>query len=83
MQVAVAGMEDVGDPQAVLVADVRDGDQHLGQLAERDGAVHAVVVGDAADGAEGRLAALPDGGALLRALADAHAVRLERLGDAR
>ena len=54
------------------VADVRDGDQHLGQLAERDGAVHAVVVGDAADGAEGRLAALPDGGALLRALADAH-----------
>ena len=67
--------------QAVPVADVRDGDQHLAQLAERDDAVHAVVVGDAADGAERRLAALPDGGALLGALADAHRLGCERLGD--
>ena len=81
VQVAVAGVEDVGDAQAVPVADVRDGDQHLAQLAERDHAVHAVVVGDAADGAERGLAALPDGGALLRALADAQALGAKRLGD--
>ena len=64
MQIAVPSMEDVGDLEAMLLADRRDPDQHLRQAAERDGAVHAEIVRDPADGAEGRLAAFPDGSAL-------------------
>src|SRR5262245_9900750 len=83
MQVAVAGVEDVGHPETVVVADVRNLDQHLAEAPERDNAVHAVVVGDAADGAERRLAPLPDGRALLGALADADRAGMEPLGDVR
>ena len=62
VQIAVPGMEDVGDLQAVGVAHLTDPAQHWGELRGRDGAVHAEVVGaDAPDGAERALAALPDG----------------------
>src|SRR6516165_783433 len=81
MEVAVAGVEDVGDLESVLVAGVGDRHQDLAELAERDGAVHAVVVGNPADGAECRLAALPDGGALLRRLADANRAWMKWLGE--
>ena len=64
MQVAIAGMEDVGDPEAARVADRLDAREHLRQPAGGNGAVHADVVGDLAGGAEGGFAALPDGGRL-------------------
>ena len=63
MKVAVAGMEDVGDAQAVALHDLVHALQHERQLPRRDGAVHADIVGDAAGGAEGRFAAFPDRGA--------------------
>ena len=44
VQVAVAGMEDVGHAQAVLVGQRLDAVQYLGQAGARNGAVHAVVV---------------------------------------
>ena len=75
MQIAVAGMEDVGDVEAIAPADPADLVERLGQLGERDHAVHAVIVGELADGAERRLAALPDRGALLGALAPMHDTR--------
>ena len=65
VQIAVAGMEDVGDAQAVLVDSSSIRCQHVRAAAARDGAVHAVVVGrDAAHRGEGGLAAGPDGEAL-------------------
>jgi len=45
MQVAVAGMEDIGHAQSVFLGQLGGAPQHLGQGAARDGAVHAVVVG--------------------------------------
>ena len=60
MQVAVAGVEDVGDLETLRGADVRDLGEHIGETRERNDAVHAVVVGDAAHGAEGGLAPFPD-----------------------
>ena len=67
MQIAVAGVEDVGDLQAVAVRHLLDAAQHQRQLAGRDGAVHAQVVGaDPADRAERALAAFPDRQRFLR-----------------
>ncbi len=61
MQVAVAGMEHVGDAQAVVLRQFADALEHLRQPRARDGAVHAVVVGrDAPDRRERRLAAGPE-----------------------
>ena len=61
MQIAVAGVEDVGDAQAVLRRQSPHPRQHLGEPPARDGAVHAVIVGrDAADGRERRLAPGPE-----------------------
>ena len=46
MDVAVAGVEDVVDIQAVLPADLADARQHFGQHAARDaGVLRAVAVG--------------------------------------
>src|SRR5262249_51304877 len=60
VEVAVAGMEDVADAQAVRGGDLVDAGQDLRQLRPRDHAVHRQVRGRAAAvGAEGRLAALP------------------------
>ena len=45
MEVAVAGMEDIADAEAVLALELGDPAQHLGQLRPRDDAVLDVVVG--------------------------------------
>lgn len=60
MHVAVAGVEDIGDAQAVARDDLTGAGKHMGELAERHGAVHADIVGDAAGGAEGGFPAFPD-----------------------
>jgi hypothetical protein len=41
MQVAVAGVEDVGAAQAVFLRQLGDARQHMRQVLARDGAVHA------------------------------------------
>ena len=61
MQVAVAGVEDVGDAQAVLLRHLAHPRSTRGSVLARDRAVHAVVVGrDAADRRERRLAPGPE-----------------------
>src|SRR5690606_35922878 len=61
MKVAVAGMEYVRDPQVMLGRKLAHSAQHTRQLAPRDRAVHAVVVGaDAADGRKRGLASGPE-----------------------
>ena len=62
VQVAVAGVEDVGHPDAARRRTiVGDAAQHLGQRGARDDAVlHDVVRADPADRGERRLAALPE-----------------------
>ena len=78
MDVAVAGVEDVGDAQAVRVADVRDRREDLGQPRSRDDAVLRAVVGrEPADRAERLLAALPE------PARSALVARQARLADAR
>ena len=81
MQIAVARMEHVGDAEPLRFGDLVDALQHIGQLAGRDRAVHADVIGHAARGAEGGFAALPDRGALGFRLRDLDGLRVERLGD--
>ncbi len=69
VQVAVAGVEDVGDAQAVLARHLLHAVEDEGQLLARDRAVHAQIVGrQAAGGGEGVLAAGPEGQALGLAL---------------
>ena len=65
MQVAVARVEDVGDFQIVLGANLADARQRVRKLRERDRSVHAKIIGYAPDGAEGGLAPGPDARALL------------------
>ena len=61
MQVAVAGVEDVGAAQAEFARQLVDAQQHVRQRPARDRAVHAQVVGgDAADRGERRLASRPE-----------------------
>src|SRR5205823_12819059 len=73
MDVAVAGVEDIGDPQALLFGDPADDAQDLGHLGARHDAVLRAVVGrQTADGAEGALAALPERRALGLVGGDAH-----------
>ena len=61
VQVAVAGVEDVGHRQSVFLGQFRRAAQYLGQEAAGDGPVHAVVVrGQAAHRGEGGLASLPE-----------------------
>ncbi len=61
VEVAVAGVEDVADPEAVLGRELVDPPQHLGQLRARHDAVLDVVVGaDPAHRGEGGLAPAPD-----------------------
>ena len=66
VHVAVAGMEHVGDPEPVARGQLADPAQHERQLADRDRAVEADVVGDLAHRPERRLAPLPDQRALRR-----------------
>ena len=61
MQVAVARVEHVRDAQPKALRHLGDRAEHARQLAARNRAVHAVVVGaDPADGRERRLAAGPE-----------------------
>ena len=61
VQVAVAGVEDVGHPHAGGAGQLGDGGEHLGQRGARDDAVLDDVVGaDPAHRGERGLAALPD-----------------------
>src|SRR3712207_4130538 len=61
VQVAVPGVEDVGDAHAVLLADLGDPLEDLPELRARDdGVLDVVVVGDAAHRRERGLAALPE-----------------------
>jgi hypothetical protein len=61
MQVAVAGVEDVGHLQVVLARERVDAVEHVAQRRARDDRVlHVVVRGDAAHGREGGLAHLPE-----------------------
>src|SRR5260221_12728838 len=82
MEVAVAGMKDVGDAQPIVVGQDPHARQHLGQAAARNGAVHAVVIRrDPPDRGEGSLAAGPEGKPFLLALADPDRDRRVPLGD--
>src|SRR5258708_20098763 len=61
MEVAVAGMEHIGDGKPIGLGQFAYAFEDLRQPRPRDGAVHAVIVGrDAADCREGRLAAGPE-----------------------
>ena len=72
MQVAVAGVEDVGDAHRGGVGEAPDLGQHLRQPGARDDAVlHVVRRADPADRGERRLAALPHERPLGRVLRDA------------
>jgi len=60
VQVAVSGVEHVGHPQPIALAERGDLLEHARDLAARDDAVlHQVIAGDAAHGGEGALAPLP------------------------
>jgi hypothetical protein len=82
VQVAVAGVKDVGAAQAILGFHAGDRAQHLGQALARNRAVHAQVVGrDAADGREGRLAPGPEAQAFGLVARDADAAGAGALED--
>jgi len=83
MQIAVAGMEDVGDPEAVLLRHLGHAPQHQRQLLPGYGAVHAVVIGaDPAHRRKGRLAPGPKLQPLGLALTDPDILGTAGLGDA-
>src|SRR5712692_2250947 len=82
MQVAVAGVEDVGYTQARFRAELFDVAHHLGQRRARDHAVlNDVVRRDASHCGESGLAALPDQGAFLLRLRHANLPRAAGLTD--
>ncbi len=73
MNIAVAGVEDVGDSQFVLVTHGADETHDFRQFASRHDAVLRDVVGaQATDRTEGAFAAFPQGGALGIVLGQAH-----------
>ena len=72
MEIAVTGMEDVDDPQTMLLRHLAHLGQHLDQAAARHRAIEAHIVGRyLADGGERRLAAGPEQHPLLLVVADA------------
>jgi hypothetical protein len=82
VQVAVAGVEDVGDDQPVLVAERGDPVEHLRQLRARDHPVlDEVVRRDPAHRRERRLAGLPEALALFLVARHAHVVGAVALAD--
>ena len=83
MEIAVAGVKNVRDPEAVLGADLADARQRVRQLAERNDAVHAEIIGNTADGAERGFAPGPNARALIGVRADRHGFRIEPRSDFR
>src|SRR5438105_2787190 len=76
VHVAIAGMEDIADGEAVFARDLADEMQGGGDHGAGDDAILHVVGGaDAAHGAEGVLAPLPEQLALLGGLRDAELAR--------
>src|SRR6185312_6620960 len=77
VEIAVAGMEDIGNAQPMLLRQLAHMRQHLGQPLARNCAVNAVVIGrDAADRRESRFAPGPEGEPLLLAVRDAQRHRI-------
>ena len=73
VKVAIAGVEDVGDPQAMDLRKAAHLGQDEGQGLPRDGPVDAVIVGrKSSHGGEGALAARPESSALGLVAGDAH-----------
>src|SRR6056297_658617 len=73
VQVAIAGMEHIGDTQAKLLGHLLHFRQNVGDMTAGNGAVHAVVIrGNPADSWEGRFAAFPQQGTLLLTLGGAN-----------
>ena len=61
MQISVAGVKHVGDPQPVFLRQLARAPEHERKLGARYGAVHAIIVGrDAADRRKRRLAPGPE-----------------------
>ena len=61
VQITVARMEYIGHAETIVLRQLSNTLQHLGQSAARDGAIHAVVVrSNAAHGGKGSLAAGPE-----------------------
>ena len=65
MQVAVAGVKDIGHAQPTVTAHLGDPAQDKGQFADRDRPVQTDVIGNVAHGAKGRFAAQPDAAAFI------------------
>ena len=75
-------MEDVGDPQAVLLGKLGHAVENLRQSAARNGAIHAVIVRrDSPDSRERRLAPGPETLALGLGIGDAERDGASRLGN--
>ena len=73
MEIAVAGMEDVGDAEAGFAAEFFDLGEHARESgAWNDAVLHDVVGRDAGHGGEGGFAAFPEEGALGFGLGDAN-----------
>ncbi len=82
VEVAVAGVEDVGDPQSALARHLGDAAQHLGQRRAGDDPVLDVVVrADPPDRGKGGLASLPEQRPLLVGLGDADLGRAHLAAD--
>ena len=83
MEVAVAGVEDVGHAEAVTRRHLGDAGQHMRKLAPRDRAVHAEIVRrDPTNRRKRRLASGPDSQPLVLARGSADGRRAPRLRQA-
>ena len=87
MEIAVTGVENVGDAESGFAAEARDFAHHLRESgAGNDAVLHDVVGRDAAHGGEGGFAAFPDEGAFGFGLCDTNfrgAVDAANFGDVR
>ena len=65
MQIAIAGVENIGHGQVELAAEAFNGGQHPRQgAAGHDAVLYVISGGDATHGGEGTLAAFPEQGAV-------------------
>ena len=72
MQVAIAGVEDIGDIEPVLFLNLADLDQRLAQATARHYAIlHDEVRAEMSNGRKGALATFPDARAFILAIGHA------------